>query len=172
MTEMEIYRWLLTGWFALSAITFIVLFFIPAPYGRYARPGWGLQVSARNGWILMEAAAVFTFAVFFLLGQSIKTPTALLFLLLWQSHYIYRAFVFPFRLRSRVNSMSMVVVVSGIFFNIVNGYLNGRWLFKLSPDYSAAWLNNPRLIIGTHGSGAEPIISNNSSLVHFLRIRR
>ena len=35
-----------------------------------------------------------------------------------------------------------------ILFNLVNGYLNGRWLFSLGPVYDAAWLSRPALWTG------------------------
>jgi len=37
-----------------------------------------------------------------------------------------------------------------ILFNIVNTYLQGRWLFSFAPDtrYTLAWLQDPRFIIG------------------------
>ena len=47
---------------ALSLLSFVVLMFVPAPYGRHVRAGWGPLVSARVGWIAMETPAVLVFA--------------------------------------------------------------------------------------------------------------
>lgn len=33
-------------------------------------------------------------------------------------------------------------------FNLVNGYLNGRYLFYFSPVYDISWLSDPGFIIG------------------------
>jgi protein-S-isoprenylcysteine O-methyltransferase Ste14 len=37
----------------------------------------------------------------------------------------------------------------GFIFNLMNGYLNGRYLYTFSDGYSSAWLYDPRFIIGT-----------------------
>ena len=44
--------------------------------------------------------------------------------------------------------MSLAVLVMGFFFNMVNGYLNGRFLFTFFPGYNNAWLKDPRFIAG------------------------
>jgi steroid 5-alpha reductase family enzyme len=44
--------------------------------------------------------------------------------------------------------MPIVVVISAFIFNIVNGYLNGRYIFTLSDGYANEWLGDPRFIIG------------------------
>jgi len=36
----------------------------------------------------------------------------------------------------------------GFIFNGVNGYLNGRYIFNLSPVYADSWLRDPRFIAG------------------------
>ena len=45
-------------YFVLAIITFLSLFFITAHYGRHNRRGWGLQINATVGWILMETVAL------------------------------------------------------------------------------------------------------------------
>ncbi len=145
--EHGFFQWLITGWFGLSAVTFLVLLFIPAPYGRHLRPGWGPQISARAGWVMMESTVVVVFGAFWLLGRDPFSTVPLLFLLIWQSHYIYRALVFPFRMRGG-GSMPLFIVLSGMLFNVVNGYLNGRWLFTLAADQYRHWCSDPRFIAG------------------------
>ena len=54
---------------ALSLLSFVVLMFVPAPYGRHIRAGWGPLVSARVGWIAMETPAVLVFAWAFFAGE-------------------------------------------------------------------------------------------------------
>jgi hypothetical protein len=49
-------------WCCLRSLSFVVLVFVPAPYGRHVRAGWGPLVSARVGWIAMETPAVLVFA--------------------------------------------------------------------------------------------------------------
>jgi hypothetical protein len=55
--------------FAISFVTFVVLMFIPAPYGRHVRPGWGPVIPARVSWIAMETPAVLVFAWAFFAGE-------------------------------------------------------------------------------------------------------
>lgn len=145
--ESTFFGWLLTGWFVLSAVTFLVLLIIPAPYGRHLREGWGPQINARAGWVLMESTVVLVFGLFWILGRDPLSLLPLCFLLIFQSHYIYRAFVYPFRMRSG-KAMPLVIVLSGVLFNVINGYLNARWLFTLAPCDDPGWLSDPRFVLG------------------------
>jgi len=40
-------------------------------------------------------------------------------------------------------------VASAVAFQTINGYLQGRYLFTLAADGGAAWLADPRFVIGT-----------------------
>lgn len=44
--------------------------------------------------------------------------------------------------------MPLLVVVMAILFNLVNTYLNGRFLFQFSGGYSASWIGDVRFVIG------------------------
>lgn len=144
MSESQVYVWIAYGWIALSVGICIYLFVRPAPYGRHTEPGWGPTVTARTGWILMEAPAALTIAVFFWL----RPPSDWAWLLfgLWQLHYLNRAFIFPFQMRGSDRPMPVTVVLSGVAFNLGNGYLNGRGLTLFSPGFPT--LMEPRLWIG------------------------
>ena len=148
MTERTLYNALLVGWFILGVITFASLFFIVAPYGRHRRSGWGPSIGDRWAWVLMEAPAVVVFGLCFWLHTRPLVPTDWYFLALWQAHYIYRAFIYPLRRRSSGRAMPLSIVAMGWFFNIGNGYLNGRYLFALSPGYAASWLWDGRFLLG------------------------
>jgi len=148
MSEQEIFDKIIIGWFLLTAVVFLVLLFISAPYGRHHRSGWGPSINNKLGWIIMEAAAPVVFFLCFILGDNAITAAVLVFLLLWQAHYIHRAFIYPFSLRSKTEGMPIVIVTSGLVFNIVNGYLNGRYIFTFSGGYGNEWLNDPRFIAG------------------------
>jgi len=145
--EQSFYHWLMAAWFILSAVTFVVLLAIPAPYGRHLRPGWGPRVNARWGWVLMEGTVVLVFTLFWALGRDPFAVMPLFLLLVWQSHYLYRALVFPFRLRGD-RSMPLVIVLSGMLFNVVNGYINARWLYTLSGRDWDRWWGDPRFAAG------------------------
>ena len=148
MSEPQIYWAIVYGWMGLSAVTFLALLFLSAPYGRHARGGWGPTLPSRAGWILMECPSVIAFLVVFALGPRAGDAAPLVLCAMWQSHYIHRAFVFPFRIRSGQRPMPLVIAGMGFTFNIVNSYMNARWLTALAPSYPAAWLADPRFLAG------------------------
>lgn len=149
MRELTIFNGLLVGWFVLAVVVFVSLFFVVAPYGRHTRKGWGYTVGNKTGWVLMEAAAPIAFIVCFLVSGSGITMVTLVFLVLWEAHYLHRAFIYPFSLRGTARRMPMMVVGFGFLFNIMNGYLNGRYIFTFSGGYGSEWLTDPRFIVGT-----------------------
>jgi len=148
VSEQAFFNGLIIGWVLLAAIVFSVLLFMAAPYGRYFKSGWGPAINNKAGWVIMEAAAPLVFAVCFFLGGRANMATTLVFLGLWEVHYLHRAFIYPFGLRNRGRGMPLVVVGFGLLFNTVNGYLNGRYLFTFAAGYGNQWLGDPRFIIG------------------------
>ena len=148
MSEQAFFNTLLVGWFVLAVAIFVALFYVVAPYGRHLRSSWGPKVGDRLGWIVMETPASLVFIIFFVVGTNSITVTALAFLVLWEAHYIHRAFIYPFSRRTGVSNMSLVVVVLGILFNAANAYLNGRYIFTFSGGYTNEWLVSPQFIVG------------------------
>jgi len=148
MNELTFFNILLAGWFVLAAVIFIALFFIVAPYGRHSRRRWGPQIGDRLGWIIMESPSAVLFALFFALGLNQVSLTAAAFLILWEAHYVHRAFIYPFTRRAGASGMAVSVISMGFIFNVGNAYLNGRYLFTLSGGYPNSWLLTPQFIIG------------------------
>ncbi len=148
MSEVQLHTALLYAWFGLSAVVLVALLFISAPYGRHSRGGWGPTVPSALGWVLMEAPAALVILLFYLIAPRPPGMAAWVFLLFWEAHYLHRAFVYPFRLRLKGKTMPLSVVLMAIFFNAVNGYLNGRWLTALGPEVPASWLMDPRFLAG------------------------
>ncbi|WP_348787702.1 3-oxo-5-alpha-steroid 4-dehydrogenase [Leifsonia sp. NPDC080035] len=141
------YWWLVGAELALAVVTFVALCFIVAPYGgRHGRPGWGPTVPARVGWVVMEAPASLAFLAFYLLGAHRFETVPLLFLLLWQAHYVQRAFVYPFLMRSG-SRMPVLVMLLAILFNLLNAWINARWVSEYG-TYALTWLADPRFWIG------------------------
>jgi hypothetical protein len=141
------YRWFVYAELALAVVTFVALLFVVAPYGgRHGRTGWGPTVPARIGWIVMEAPASILFVVFYLLGEHRFEPVPLLFLALWLVHYVYRAFVYPFLMRSG-SRMPVLVMLLAIGFNLLNAWVNARWISEYG-SYPLGWLADPRFWIG------------------------
>jgi len=148
VNEQTIYNDLIIAWFVIAAAVFIALFFYIAPYGRYIRKGWGPTISDKLAWVVMESSSPLIFAALFLVGKSSITLVTLIFFVLWEAHYVHRAFIYPFTRRGIAKSVSLTVLVMSFFFNLVNGYLNGRYLFRFSPGYDNTWLKDPRFIVG------------------------
>ena len=117
---MSIYNWLLGAWFWLAGIVFITLLFVNAPYGRYVRRGWGLSINNKLGWLIMESGAALLFFLFFVSGNT-RGPVLWIFFLMWEAHYIHRAFVYPFSLKGPAKSIpvlnnNVVMMIQIIFF--------------------------------------------------------
>jgi len=148
LSEEIVFNGLLAGWIVLAVAVFIVLFFIAAPYGRYSRSGWGPHIDSRIGWLTMESAAPVVFALCFLSATNPINVTTITLLLMWEAHYIHRAFIYPLGLRGQDKRMPLLVVGMAFIFNVVNAYLNGRHIFTLADAYTNEWLRDPRFIIG------------------------
>lgn len=148
MNERILFYILLWGWLGIAAGIFIVLFFITAPYGRYIRKGWGPGIDSRWGWCVMESPAALVFGLWFVMGGIKQSGVLLVFFIMWEVHYVYRAFIYPRRLRERSKRMPILIVGLALFFNLVNSYLNGRYLFNFSSSYSTEWLYDFRFIGG------------------------
>ena len=140
---------LFAAWLAVAVLVFVVLLFLPAPYGRHARRGWGPALPGRAGWVLMELPAVVVVAALFAASGRTREPAAIAFLLLWELHYVQRALVYPFRARHSARGMPLAVAAMGFLFNVVNGALQGSWLFLTGPARDASWLADPRFLGGT-----------------------
>ena len=148
MNESTFYNYLLWLSFLLAAAVFTALFFINAPYGRHLRRGWGATIPNRVGWLIMESASALVFALFFWLGRANWSPAGFVFLGMWEAHYIYRAFIYPFRIADGRKKMPVVIMLMAFGFNCGNAYLNARYIFSFSGGYPATWLLEPRFIAG------------------------
>jgi len=148
MAEETFYTGLLVAWFILAVVTFASLFLIVAPYGRHHRAGWGPCIGDGWAWVLMEAPGVWILGLCFLLSPCAATWVDWTYLALWEGHYVYRAFVYPALRRNKGQVMPLSIVGMGGLFNIINGYLNGRWLFALAAPRAATWLADARFWLG------------------------
>jgi protein-S-isoprenylcysteine O-methyltransferase Ste14 len=131
---------------ALAVATFLSVRFVTAPYGRHTRAGWGPTIPARAGWVVMESPAALLFLALFALGPDRARAAPLALLVLWQLHYLHRAFVYPFLLRGD-RRMPLLVAVLAIAFNVLNAFVNAPWIAGLG-GYRNSWLADPRFIAG------------------------
>ena len=148
MTEQSFHAVLVWAVFAVAVLTFVSLLRIRAPYGRhYSGRGWGPAMSNRAGWIVMELPATILFAGIYFKGDAASDAVPLILLGIWQCHYLNRTFVYPLRTRTVGKKMPIAVAGSGFTFNVVNAYVNARFISQFG-EYGVDWLGDPRFLAG------------------------
>ena len=115
-----------------AVVVFPVLFFIVAPYGRHARPGWGPTMPAKLAWLVMEAVSFFLFVV--LWAPRWGTPLVGALGLLWVLHYGQRTFVFSLLMRDENKRKPLLTVVMAMVFNTLNAVGNAVGLVERPLD--------------------------------------
>lgn len=132
------FYYLVAGWAGVAVITCIVLiaFNIRSPYGRHTTEGWGKMISNKWGWFFMELPALLIMPILAYAGPNKADLTSMILVGLWVFHYVFRTLIFPFRLRTKNKKMPITIVVSAIFFNGVNGFLNGYFI-GFHPDFES-----------------------------------
>ena len=143
----EEYKTVCYIWLTLAVIVFLILLFVKAPYGRHKTKGWGVEISAKKGWIIMESIPAVLLTVMLVLGHN-RDFVVLFFWAIWTAHYVNRAWAWPNRAKLEQKLMPLSVVILAVIFNTINCLLNGIWLFDLSGGYELSWVTDPRFIFG------------------------
>lgn len=149
MAEQQLHHFLVWTVISAGALTFPWLLFKTAPYGRHYRgTAWGPHLSPRLGWVVMEFPTTVVFLAVYVTGNAADELVPLLFLAMWQGHYLNRTFLYPMRLR-REGGRKMPVLVAGLgfFFNTINAYINARFISEFG-SYDVQWLGDPRFLAG------------------------
>ena len=139
---------------ALSMMVFIALQFVTVAYGMTFNNRWGISISSKWGWWLMETPVFVAMLVIY--GISMRygikpfNVVSSFILILFLLHYGQRSFVFPLLMKGN-SKMPLSVVFFGIFFNFCNAFMQGCWLFIVphSNMYEITWFWSPQFIIGT-----------------------
>ena len=144
-----LYTWALLGVIFLGATSFVLLLFISAPYGRHLRPGWGPTINARTLWVIMEAPSPIAFAVVYFMSDNAFRPVPLVLLGLFMLHYIYRSFIYPFRMTGGHKKEPIITGLLAFLFNGANGSTNAFAITELAPHlWSTSWFADPRFLVG------------------------
>jgi hypothetical protein len=106
------------------------------------------MMDPRLGWFIMESPSALVFALWFVLGSYSTLPVSIVFFLMWEMHYAYRAFVYPLRMQGDQHRMPVMIAGFAFIFNSTNSTLNGFFLFSLSGGYPMSWFWDVRFIIG------------------------
>jgi len=96
----------------------------------------------------MEVLSLLTFSVLFLAGKHGGINIVWFFFFLWQAHYINRTFIYPMRIHTKGKKMPLAIMFMAVFFNLINGFLNGYYFGFIHPVYDLSWAKDPRFIIG------------------------
>ena len=134
----------------IALFVFIALYFVKAGYGIFRTASWGVAISNKLAWILMEAPVFVVMCVMWFYSERRFEPVIFTFFLFFQIHYFQRAFIFPLLLKGK-SKMPLAIMSMGVLFNLLNGYMQGKWIFYLAPEtmYQADWFTSPWFIIGT-----------------------
>ena len=134
-------------WMTIAVAVFFLLLKITAPYGRHSSSKWGPLISNKWGWLIMELPVLLVLFGFLYPAASFLTGIVWVMIGLFSLHYFNRVFIFPFRLRTKGKSMPLIIMLSAVFFNIVNGFSLGYFFIHFS-DYGNAWFTDVRFIAG------------------------
>ncbi|XP_052769043.1 3-oxo-5-alpha-steroid 4-dehydrogenase 1-like isoform X2 [Mya arenaria] len=135
-------------YFGTAVLVFLLLYSgITAPYGRYARGGWGLFVNGKIAWFVQEIPSFLVPVAFIVLGAPKLTqmPNVLLFTM-FTIHYFQRACIFPFLIKGGKPTPFMPFSMA-LVFCLVNGYLQSAYILHHA-EYGAEWWTRPHLWIG------------------------
>ncbi|MCY7410594.1 MAG: DUF1295 domain-containing protein [Chitinophagales bacterium] len=141
------YHIIVIAWMVLAVITFLILLKITAPFGRHTAESWKPMINNKVAWFIMEFT-VLAVLWFFLFPRitSLSIPV-LIMVGLFTIHYLNRSLIFPLRIRTRKKKMPLVIMLSAVFFNLMNGYLLGFY-FVFYASYDLSWLYDIRFISG------------------------
>ena len=155
------------GWIGLAIMLFPIQLITTAPYGRHVHSGWGITIGNKLGWFVMEIVSPSIFAYFFLFGTNIPSLPMWIFFALWIAHYANRSIIYPLRINTSGKRIPILIVISAIFFNVVNGWLNGYMLGTFYETYPSTWLYSPQMIVGilVFGTGMFINISSDNHLI-------
>ena len=144
----QIFLWVMS---AVALAVFIALYFVKAGYGMFRTASWGISINNKLAWVLMEAPVfIVMFGLWGKSGAGFTVPVYFFFLL-FQLHYLQRAFIFPFLLKGK-SRMPVAIMAMGIVFNLLNGMMQAGGLFYFAPEglYADGWayLLKPHALLG------------------------
>ena len=132
----------------LAAGVYVALHFFEAGYGYLFNPKYGPPVPNKVGWVVMESPVFIAMCVLWLMSGRTWEAGPLALFVLFQAHYLQRAFIFPLLIRGK-GRMPLGIVVMGMVFNTLNALMQGGWIFYVSPEgYYADWFAQPYIYIG------------------------
>jgi len=157
-------------WMAVGVGSGFYLLRREAPYGRFSSTHWGPMISNRLAWLLMELTVMVVFAVWIPFRQFTWHTPATVMIVLFFIHYLHRSLVYPLMIRTKGKKMPLVIMLSAVLFNTVNGSLLGCWFGRFA-HYSDNWYSSAKFITGTI-LFIGGMILNWTSDYHLIHLRR
>lgn len=134
-------------WISIAIFIFFLLMKITAPYGRHSSAKWGPLIANHLGWFFMEFPALVVMLYVLVINFSTHSLAIAVMIGLYCLHYFNRSFIFPFRLHTRGKKMPVLIMSSGIFFNLCNTFLLGYYFTNFATNDNS-WFADTRFIIG------------------------
>lgn len=171
--DIKTFNLLVCIWTGIAVIVFLVLLFVTAPYGRHSKRTWGVTIPDRIGWFIMEIPALIIFILLVLTGKAEKTTVVWIIAALYTMHYVNRAVIYPWRIRTAGKRMPLVIALMAVIFNFVNAGFLGYYTGTLHDHYTYEWLFDIRFIAGLvlFAAGMTINISSDEKLIH-LRLKK
>ncbi|KAJ6968797.1 steroid 5-alpha-reductase DET2 [Populus alba x Populus x berolinensis] len=138
LLDQSLFHYSLLSIYLIGPPTFISLKFLQAPYGKHHRPGWGPTISPPLAWILMESPTLWLTLLLFPYGQHFTNPKALILMSPFLFHYFHRTCIYPLRIyrnSKTTGGFPVSVAVMAFGFNLLNAYLQARWVSHYKSDY-------------------------------------
>ena len=97
----------------LALAVYIALHYFEAGYGYLFNRKYGFPIPNRIGWVLMECPVFIAMTVLWLLSDRTWEAAPLALLILFQGHYLQRAFIFPLLDPGSIRKMPAGIVGMG-----------------------------------------------------------
>ncbi|CAG8594574.1 10009_t:CDS:2 [Dentiscutata erythropus] len=121
-------------------LAFLGTFFIIAPYGKFQ---WNsLSLPGKFAWFFQESFSLITFIYSFFIKDLFSitistdatyTTTQIILASFWIIHYTNRVIIHTYR-APNIAPINLLIVLIAIFYNILNGYVNARWISIFGRD--------------------------------------
>lgn len=116
------------------------------PVERLGGSARGPRMASRQAWFWMELPALLVFPLVYIAGPNHHTVGNIV-VALWGAHYVHRTLVWPWTVQRPDRTVPLVLCLSGLSFNVVNGVLLG-WFMAWVANYPPGWLLDPRFLVG------------------------
>ena len=136
MVSEAFFKGLVFGMLGMAVVVFVSLYFVTAGYGQFRTRQWGWSINNKAAWVLMEIPVFLVMLAIWHSSPLKWAPAQLVLFGLFELHYFQRSLVFPFLLKGR-SKMPVAIVLMGVLFNVINGFLQGGGLYWYpNPDFA------------------------------------